>query len=514
MQPLARARTLPMRRRQNKIAAVRISPSGGAQALASPRSVTAPSEALLTSAAYLASTPCVAYGRRWRPTGPPPRDLRVRARAASALRCVASMLIRSPSRTSASGPPTAASGDTCPTTKPWLPPEKRPSVISATSVAQALAHDRRRRREHFAHARSALRPFVAHDQHVARHHCAVEDRLQRGLLAVEHAGPALERRPSLPVILATAPAGARLPYSTTRWLSGLIGSASGRTIAWPAGYGFTRFEVLRQGLAGDRQAVAVQQAGAEHALHQRLDAADADQLGHRVLAAGPQVGQHRHPGADAREVVESSCTPAACAIASRCSTALVEPAERDGHHDRVLERLARHDVRGLEAALDQFHHRLAGALGVESLGCAKRASCAELLAGSCPAPRSPRPWCWPCTCRRKPGSRDRSALDLPQLAIGDRRRAHAPHGLEHGDDVASFPRTRADRAAIDEDRRAVQPRDGHHAARACSCRSRRSPRGRRSPRADHGLDRIRDHLARHERIPHARACPSRCRRKS
>jgi hypothetical protein len=25
----------------------------------------------------------------------------------------------------ASGPPSAASGDTCPTTKPWLPPEKR-----------------------------------------------------------------------------------------------------------------------------------------------------------------------------------------------------------------------------------------------------------------------------------------------------------------------------------------------------------------------------------------------------
>ena len=42
------------------------------------------------------------------------------------------MLMISPSSTKAIGPPTAASGDTCPIDAPRLAPEKRPSVISAT----------------------------------------------------------------------------------------------------------------------------------------------------------------------------------------------------------------------------------------------------------------------------------------------------------------------------------------------------------------------------------------------
>ena len=38
----------------------------------------------------------------------------------------------SPSSTNAIGPPTAASGDTCPMDAPLDAPEKRPSVINAT----------------------------------------------------------------------------------------------------------------------------------------------------------------------------------------------------------------------------------------------------------------------------------------------------------------------------------------------------------------------------------------------
>ena len=42
------------------------------------------------------------------------------------------MEIMSPSSTSAIGPPTAASGETCPMDAPRDAPEKRPSVIRAT----------------------------------------------------------------------------------------------------------------------------------------------------------------------------------------------------------------------------------------------------------------------------------------------------------------------------------------------------------------------------------------------
>ena len=47
---------------------------------------------------------------------------------------LASMVIRSPSRTSAIGPPSCASGVMWPMMKPCEPPEKRPSVSSATSL--------------------------------------------------------------------------------------------------------------------------------------------------------------------------------------------------------------------------------------------------------------------------------------------------------------------------------------------------------------------------------------------
>ena len=79
--------------------------------------VTAPSDALETLAAYFASTPLVVYGLG---------AFHARLRAASSFagttkvssRLRASMVMRSPFRTSASGPPNAASGETCPTTKP------------------------------------------------------------------------------------------------------------------------------------------------------------------------------------------------------------------------------------------------------------------------------------------------------------------------------------------------------------------------------------------------------------
>ena len=45
-----------------------------------------------------------------------------------------STTIRSPSATNAMGPPSTASGATCPTQNPWVPPENRPSVTSAASA--------------------------------------------------------------------------------------------------------------------------------------------------------------------------------------------------------------------------------------------------------------------------------------------------------------------------------------------------------------------------------------------
>ncbi len=50
------------------------------------------------------------------------------------LRAGMSMVIGSPSRTSAMAPPDAASGEMWPMDRPEVPPENRPSVISAQAL--------------------------------------------------------------------------------------------------------------------------------------------------------------------------------------------------------------------------------------------------------------------------------------------------------------------------------------------------------------------------------------------
>ena len=93
--------------------------------------MTAPSLADDTSAAYLANTPVVYLGAG---------GVQSRRRAAisssesatRSSRAATSNSIVSPSWTIAIGPPRAASGVTCPAMRPWVAPEKRPSVTSAT----------------------------------------------------------------------------------------------------------------------------------------------------------------------------------------------------------------------------------------------------------------------------------------------------------------------------------------------------------------------------------------------
>ena len=76
--------------------------------------------------------------------------------------------------------------------KPWVPPEKRPSVTSAASRAAAGALHGAGDGEHLAHAGPALRSLVADHDDVAGLDRAGEDRVHRPVLAVEHAGGAFE----------------------------------------------------------------------------------------------------------------------------------------------------------------------------------------------------------------------------------------------------------------------------------------------------------------------------------
>ena len=67
-------------------------------------------------------------------------------------------------------------------------------------------------------------------------------------------------------------------------------------------------------------------------------------------------------------------------------------------------------------------------------------------------------------------------LDLAELVLGERAGGARADGLEHAHDVERLVLVVAgeDRAAVQEDRRQVEPRRGHQHSRAGSCRTLRT----------------------------------------
>ena len=186
----------------------------------------------------------------------------------------------SPSRRAAIGPPRAASGATCPAISPRVAPEKRPSVMSATRVAEAGAHQCRRHGEHLAHAGPAARALVA-DRQRRRRIGSVPERTAADAASSLSKTRARTRelsdgrtRPAL----TTAPSGARLPLRITRPPVGLIGFASGRTTCCPDVSTASRASspMVRPVTV---MASPVEHAGVGQALHDEPDATRTMQVG-------------------------------------------------------------------------------------------------------------------------------------------------------------------------------------------------------------------------------------------
>ena len=126
----------------------------------------------------------------------------------------------SPFRTSASGPPAAASGDTCSTTVPYAVPLMRASEMRTMSVTPVSQHLRRQAHvADFGHARVALRAAVLQHQHARRvdvevwivdARVVVLDVLEHDRAAAVLAAAAGDAADGF----STAPSGARLPRST------------------------------------------------------------------------------------------------------------------------------------------------------------------------------------------------------------------------------------------------------------------------------------------------------------
>ena len=131
---------------------------------------------------------------------------------------------------------------------------------------------------------AALGSFVADHDDVAGLDLALVQRVQGTLLALEHAGRALEDVGVEAGALDDGTFGGHGPVQD-RDAAGLVDRVvQGAQDLAVQVRRVDRGEVLGHGLAGDGEAVAVQQAGVEQGLHDDRHAADLVDVGHHVAA--------------------------------------------------------------------------------------------------------------------------------------------------------------------------------------------------------------------------------------
>ena len=197
----------------------------------------------------------------------------------------------------------------------------------------------------------------------------------------------------MPATFTIAPSGARLPLRPTTPPVGDSGLSAG-THHVLVGIPFHALEILRDGAAGDRHAVAVQVAVIEEGFHQEWHAASFEQILGDITAARFQIRDVRCPFEDFGDV-EQVEHHSAFVRNRRQVQCRIGRAARGGHHRRgVLQRLAGDDVARTDLAGDQLHHLLAGKRCRTCRGIRTAPARRPNRAAPSRSPRRPSPWCW------------------------------------------------------------------------------------------------------------------------
>ncbi len=373
----------------------------------------------------------------------------------------ASIVIWSPSWTRAIGPPSWASGRDVADDEAVRAAGEAAVGHERDVVAEPRADDGRRWREHLRHARAALGAFEADDDHVAlldlssapaRAACLLRNRSTR-------AGP-LKSSPSLPVILATAPSGARLPRRIRRWPVALIGFSSGWITSCPALRPGSVGEVFGERLARHRQAVAVDEAllSSRYFITAGVPPTRC-RSAITYLPLGLRSARYGTRSLTLLEVVDRQLDADRAGHGDQMQHGVGRAAERHHQHHRVLERLAGHDVARLEVEFQQMCGSRRRPGGIPRACSDPRPASTSCRGATCPSPRWRRPSCWPCTCRRRLPRRTAPPDDCLPLFVGDLARKKFAVALKGRNDVERLvvEAARLDRAAVDHERGAVEP---------------------------------------------------------
>ena len=187
------------------------------------------------------------------------------------------------------------------------------------------------------------------------------------------AGPVI-RGDFSPVIFATQPSGARLPFRIARWPCAYSGFDHGPDHVLVRARSFRdALQLLGERAPGDRHAIAVQQAVLEQHLEHLRHAARAVEIDRDVASRGLEIAEHRHLPAHALEVVDRPFDARRVRDGEVVQDGVRRAAGRHDERHRVLDRLARDDVARLQVVLDRCdEHAGRGGRRVRFLGVGRR----------------------------------------------------------------------------------------------------------------------------------------------
>ena len=222
------------------------------------------------------------------------------------------------------------------------------------------------------------------------------------------------------------------------------------------------------------------------------------------LAARLHVGDVRDAVGDAVEVVEVEFHMRLVGQRQEVQHRVRRPAERRRDGDRVLEGLLRHDLTRRDPEAQQVDDRRAGSLGIALTATVdrRRRRGARQAHPDRLGDRTHRVGREHAATRALAGTRGR--LDLVEFLLGHRARGARPHRLEHARDVGRHPvvLARHGRTVVDEHAREVEAGGSHQHRRDRLVAAREPDEAVEALGVHHGLDRVGDHLARHERGAH------------
>jgi hypothetical protein len=213
-------------------------------------------------------------------------------------------------------------------------------------------------------------PLVANNDHVAFVDVAAKDALKRAFLAFVNFGGAFEIKAFFAGDLADGATGGEVAAEDTEVGVGLDRLVEGANDILLVGVGRVGGDVLEglgDGLAGDGQAIAVEQPAIEEHFHERANAADADEMGHAVFAERFHVGKERDAGTDGLEVIDPERDLGGMGDSEQVEDEIGRAAERGADGDAIFEGLSGEDIAGFDTLLEHGHDGGTGALAVVAL---------------------------------------------------------------------------------------------------------------------------------------------------